>query len=307
MSNSSLLPDVAGSEAVKDVRAATFKADVLEASSKALVLVDFGTPRDSLCAQMTASLEKIARASKGAVRLAKVDIDRDLAIAQQLGVRSAPSVFAFHKGRPVDGFSGSIPEAQVKAWVDELLKATGASVGHADGMDAAFKQAAELLDGGDIATANAIYADILDAEPENAKAYAGSVNCLLRSGQIDLARAMLDAAPAAVAKDAALDSVRAAVELAEQAVQSKGQTEKLEAALTQNPADHQARFDLALAYYASGRREEAVDCLLEIVRRGRSWNDDAARKQLVKFFEAMGATDSLTVSARRRLSSLLFA
>ncbi len=294
-------------DVVKDVRAATFKADVLDASQKALVLVSFGTPRDSLCVQMTDTLEKIARASKGAIKLAKVDIDHDLAIAQQLGVRSAPSVFAFWQGRPVDGFAGSIPESQVQAWVDQLVKATGASGGEKAGLETAFKQAEEALQGGDVVTASAIYGDILDMEPQNAKAYAGVISCLLKEGQNDKARAMLDAASAELAKDKALDSVRAALELAEQAAQGAGETEKLEAAIAKDPADHQARFDLALAYYGLGRKEEAVDLLLDIVRRARSWNDDAARKQLVKFFEAMGATDPLTISARKRLSSLLFA
>ncbi|MDD3370526.1 MAG: tetratricopeptide repeat protein [Alphaproteobacteria bacterium] len=293
-------------ESVKAVTAATFKADVIDASKQALVLVDFGTPRDSLCAQMSAMLEKIARASKGAVKIARIDVERDAAVAQQLGVRSAPSVFAFYQGRPVDGFSGAVPEAQVKAWVDQLVRTTGAKGAEEVGFETAYRQAEESLAAGDVSRAAAIYADILEMEPSNATAYAGAVRCLLHEGELARARAMLDAAPADVAKDKAMDSVRAAAELAEQAEAGRGQSAALEEAVEKNPDDHQARFDLALALYAEGQREKAVDHLLDLVKRARSWNDDAARKQLVKFFEAMGLSDPLTISSRKRLSSVLF-
>lgn len=294
--------------AVKDVTLASFKADVLEASKQALVLVDFSIARDPSCKQLTAMLEKLVRASKGAVRLAKIDVERNQSIAQQMGVQSVPSVFAFSQGRPVDAFAGALPEAQVKSWIEHLLKAMGGPPLDEEkaGLETALKQAADFLAAKDIATARSIYADILDMEPENAPAYAGLVRCFVEEGDAVHARQVLDAAPAAIAKDKALDSVRAALELAEQAGKGAGQTAELEARLAQNQADHQTRFDLALAYYAAGRREEAVDQLLEIVRKARTWNEDAARKQLVKFFEAFGAADPLTLSARRRLSSILF-
>lgn len=292
--------------AVKDVTLANFKAEVLEASRTALVLVAFWVPRDPSCQQLAAILEKIARASKGTVRLARVDVDQNQPIAQQMGVQSVPSVFAFHQGRPVDAFAGTMPEVQVKSWVERTLVTTGVGGEEKAGLETAFKQATDYLAQGDIATARAIYMDILDMEPENGLAYAGLVRCELEEGHTPKAREMLDAAPAAIAKTSALDSIRAAIELAEQASQSKGQTTELEAKLAQNPADHQARFDLALAYYASGRNEDAVAQLLDIVRRARSWNEDGARKQLVKFFEAFGATDPLTLSGRKRLSSILF-
>ena len=296
----------AATSVVKDVTVANFKADVLEASKKALVLVVFWTPRDNACKQQVAVLEKIVRVSKGAAGLARIDIDRDQIIAQQMGVTSAPSVFAFYQGRPVDAFSGALAEAQIKAWVDQLLKTTGVGGEERAGLEAAFQQAADHSAAGDIGLARAIYADIFDREPENARAYAGLVRCSVEEGDISKAREMLDKAPAILAKDKALDSVRAAIELAEQAGQSKGQAEKLEAAIAKNPADSQRRFDLALAYYAAQSNEKAVDQLLEIVRRERAWNDGAARKQLVKFFEAFGATNPLTISARKRLSSILF-
>ncbi len=305
---SSLTPSAqpAADNAVKDVTLATFKADVLDASRTSLVLVDFWAAWDGSCKQLTAVLEKLVRASKGAVKLAKIDVDRNQPIAQQMGVKSVPSVFAFHQGRPVDAFAGALPESQVKAWLDQLLKATGAGGEEKDGLETALKQAADYLAAKDIDTARAIYADILDMEPAHAVAYAGLVRCAVEEGDIIKAREILDAASAEVAKDKALAPLRAAIELAEQAGQSAGRATELEAKLAQNPADHQARFDLALASYAAGRREDAVDHLLEIVRRARTWNEDAARKQLVKFFEAFGATDPLTLSARKRLSSILF-
>ncbi|MDR3424626.1 MAG: tetratricopeptide repeat protein [Alphaproteobacteria bacterium] len=292
--------------AVKDVTLASFKADVLEASRAALVLVAFCAAWDASCKSLTGALEKLARASGGAVRLAKVDIDKNQAIAQQMGVQSVPSVYAFYQGRPVDAFAGALPEAQIKAWLDQLMQATGVVGAEKAGLDVAFKQAEDDLATGDIARARAIYADILDMEPENAKAYAGLVRCLFAENEIAKARAMLDSAPAALAKDKAFDAVRAAIELAEQAGKGAGKAAEFEARLEKDPADHAARFDLALAYYAAGRNPEAVDQLLEIVRRARTWNEDAARKQLVKFFEAFGPTDPLTISARKRLSSILF-
>jgi len=293
-------------DSVKDVLPANLKADVLEASKKALVLVLFWTPRENTCKQMAATLEKLARASKGTIKLARIDIDRDQAIAQQMGVQSLPSVYAFFAGRPVDAFAGAVPEAQVKTWVDQVLKTTGAGGEEKAGLETAFKQAEDFLAKGDIATARAIYVDIADMEPENARAYAGLVRCLIDEKKITEAREKLAAAPAAMAKDSAFDSVRAAIELAEQAGQTPVETEKLETALAQNPADYETRFNLALAYYAAGRNEDAVDQLLDLVRRARTWNDGAARKQLVKLFEAFGATNPLTIEARKRLSSILF-
>ena len=292
--------------AVKDVTLASVKADVLDASKQALVLVDFWAIHSPACKQLTPLLEKIALASKGAIKLAKIDVDRNAQIAQQLGVQSLPSVFAFYQGSPVDAFAGALPEAQVKAWVDQLLKSTGAGGEEKAGLDTALQQAADFLAVNDIATARAIYVDILDMEPDNAPSYAGLVRCLIVEGDVPKARQMLDAAPPALAKDKAFEPVRALLELAEQIRTGTGGLVELESKHAQNPTDNQIQFDLALACYAADRREDAVDHLLEIVRRARSWNEDAARKQLVKFFEAFGASDPLTVSARKRLSTLLF-
>jgi putative thioredoxin len=294
-------------DVIKDVTLATFKADVLEASKQAVVLVDFWATWCGPCKQLTPMLEKIARESKGAVRLAKIDVDKNQPIAQQMGVQSVPSVFAFVQGRPVDAFAGALPEAQIKTWVEQLVKASGINTGDDKaGLEIALQQAADLLAAQDISTARSIYADILDMEPGNVPSYAGLIRCLLEEKDFKAAREMFDATPPEMAKNKIFVSVRAALELAEQVGQDIGQVTELESKLTQNPADHQARFDLALTAYAAGDREKAVDCLLEIVKRARTWNEDAARKQLVKFFEAFGATDPLTISSRKRLSSILF-
>jgi putative thioredoxin len=213
-------------------------------------------------------------------------------------------VFAFFQGRPADGFVGALPEPQVKSWLERLVKATGASPG-ADGLATALKQAEDLIVAGDAVTAQAIYIDILDAEPTNATAYAGLLRCLIILGDVDRARQMLEQASPEMAKDKAFIPVRTALELVEQAAQS-GSVGELLAKSQANPSDHQLRFDLAMAHYAAGQKQEAVDELLEIVRRQRGWNEEAARKQLVKLFEAFGATDPLTIAARKRLSSILF-
>ncbi len=305
-------PPAAPDETVKDVSLASFKADVLEASKTSVVLVEFWATWCEPCKQLMPVLEKIARASNGVVRLAKLDIDRNQQIATQMGVQSVPAVFAFFQGRPLDGFAGALPAAQITAWLDEVIgkiRAAGGALGDAAddkaGLETALQQAADFLAAGDNATAHSIYTDILDMEPDNARAFAGLLRCMMAQGNTAEARGMFDAADKEITKDKAFDSVRAALELAEQA---SGATDSaaLEAKLAADPNDHQARFDLALACYAAGKREEAVDHLLDIVRRARTWNEDAARKQLVKFFEAFGPTDALTLSARKRLSSILF-
>jgi putative thioredoxin len=295
---------------VKDVDLSTFMKDVIEASKQQLVIVDFWAAGSAPCKQLTLILEKLVRGYKGVVCLAKLDIDRNPEIAQQMGVQSVPAIFAFFQGRPVDGFAGALPEAQVKSWIDRLVAATGATPAvdeDAFNAAAALKQAEEFLAAKNIAMAAAVYADVLDAEPTNADAFAGILRCMMLENKVAEAKAMLASATPEMAKNKALDSARAAIELAEQAAATVGASAELEAKVLQNPADHQARFDLALACYASGRKEDAVDHLLEIVRRDRKWNEEAARKQLVKFFEALGPMDPLTIAARKRLSSILFA
>lgn len=286
-----------------------FAADVLEASLKQVVIVDFWAPWCGPCKQLTPVLEKLVRMMKGAVRLVKLDIEAYPDIPQQMRVQSIPAVFAFFQGRPVDGFMGALPEAQIKQWLERLLKlASSAGMAAPNPLQeiaAALTQANDLLQSGDAATAQAIFAQILEHDPANAAAYAGIIRTLLAVGDTVKAKHMLASAPPDMVKDKAFDTVRAALDLADQAA-AAGPTADLQAKIITNPKDFQARYDLALAYVAANQREAAVDALLEIIRMNRGWNEEAARKQLVKLFDAFGHTDPLTISARKRLSSILF-
>jgi len=303
-------PAANSADPVKDVGLENFVPDVIEASRERIVVVDFWATWCGPCKELTPALEKVIRAYDGSVHLAKVDIDKNPEIAQQLRIQSVPAVFAFFRGQPVDGFMGAMPESQIKAWIEKLVKAVGAAGGapalpQDTGIEFALEQAAETLASGDAQTARALYNDVLGAEPTNVTAFAGVLRSMVTLGEASKAKQMLDKAPAEIAKHKELVSVRAAIELAEQTA-GAGSTSELEAKIAQNENDHQVRFDLAMALYAKGEKEPAVNQLLEIVRRSRTWNEDAARKQLVKFFEAFGSTDPLTISARKRLSSIMF-
>ena len=298
----------AAGDLIKDSSDRAFMADVIEASQAVPVIVDFWAPWCGPCKQLGPILEKAVLAAKGKVRLVKIDTDKDPMVASQLRVQSIPAVYAFFQGRPVDGFMGALPESQVKAFVEKLVKLAGAAGGgEGDILEEALAQAKEALEAGDTQTASEIYGEILQADPENlnAAAYAGLVRCLIVSDDLARAKQMLDKVPEQIAKDKEIAAVRSALEVAEQAANA-GPIPELTEKVARNPDDHESRFDLALALFAAGKREAAVDELLELVRRDRAWNDEAARKQLVKFFEAFGPTDPLTVQTRRRLSSILF-
>lgn len=293
-------------DVVMDSSDRAFMADVIEASMKTPVIVDFWAPWCGPCKQLGPILEKTVRAAKGKVRMVKIDTDKNPMIASQLRVQSIPAVYAFFQGRPVDGFVGGQSESQVKAFVDRLIQAAGAAgAGADDGLEAALEQAKELLEGDQPAAAADIYAQILEADQECAPAYAGLVKALIAAEQFDDAKGMLGNVPAAIAKDKEIAAAKAALDVALQA-QNAGPIPELMEKLAQDKNDHQTRFDLAMALFAAGKREAAVDELLEIVRRDRTWNDDGARKQLVKFFEAFGHMDPLTVATRKRLSTILF-
>ncbi len=283
----------------------TFMVDVMEASRTVPVIVDFWATWCGPCKQLGPTLEKLVRGAKGALKLVKIDIDRNPAIAGQLRVQSIPAVYAFYQGRPVDFFVGALPDSQIKSFIDRLLKAAGGGVPGGDGLEEALEEAQRMLDGGDAVTASEIYNEILAQEPAHGGAYAGLARCLIAAGDFGRARQMLESPPEEMAKDKAVLAARAALEVAEQSL-SVGPVQELRAKVAESPADHQARFDLALALFADNQREAAVDELLECIRRDREWNEQAARKQLVKFFEVFGASDPLTVSSRRRLSSILF-
>ena len=289
-----------------DVTVANFKAEVLDPSRSQLVIVDFWASWCGPCKQLGPILEKIVAASKGAARLCKIDIDQSPQIAQQMRVQSVPAVFAFYNGQPVDGFMGALPESQIKSWLEQLIKATGVTGAAGDGLDTALKQAEDFLAQGDVSTAQSIYTDILSEHPDNAPAFAGALRCLLALGQTDQAAQILASAPPELATHKAVDPIHTALELAQQAAQAGASLADLEGKLAQNPNDHQARLDLAMALYAAQETARAMDELLEIVRRDRKWQDDGARKQLIKLFEALGPTHPDTIEGRKKLSSVLF-
>ncbi|MET0532367.1 MAG: thioredoxin [Microvirga sp.] len=286
---------------VKDTTTASFQKDVLTESMNQPVLVDFWAPWCGPCKQLTPVIEKAVRAAGGKVKLVKMNIDEHPQIAGQLGVQSIPAVFAFQRGQPVDGFMGALPESQIKAFIERLVGPLGPSA-----VEEILAEAEQVAAGGDLAGAAELYAAVLSQDPENAAALAALVKLHVDVGDIEGAKRFLAMVPQAKENDPAIAGARAAVELAEQAG-SLGDTAELQRKVEADPLDHQARFDLAVALNGRGRRGEAVDHLLEIVRRDRNWNDDGARKQLVQFFEAWGPMDEMTIAGRRKLSSLLFA
>jgi putative thioredoxin len=273
---------------IKETTTQAFVKDVIEESKRQPVLIDFWAPWCGPCKQLTPILEKVVRAAKGKVKLVKMNIDEHPAIPGQMGIQSIPAVIAFVNGQPADGFMGALPEGQVMAFIERLTK--------------------DKIGGGaqDLAGAAEIYAAVLAEEPGSVPAMAGLARAYFESGQVDKAKQTLALVPEAKRNDAAVAAVRSAIELAEQAA-ALGPIAELEQKVAANPLDHQARFDLALALNSKGQREQALDQLIDIVRRDRKWNDDGARKQLVQLFEAWGPTDEATVAGRKRLSSILFA
>ncbi len=287
-------------EVVKDSSTAGFAKDVLDASRQALVLVDFWAAWCGPCKQLTPILEKVVRSYGGKVRLVKVNTDEHSAVAAQLRVQSLPTVFAFRDGRPIDGFMGAQPESAVRAFIDRLLGEETAS-----DIAGVLEAAEAALEAGDLHGAAEAFASVLQEDQQNPQALAGLAKCYLKSGDLERAEQTIALVPPDKRSVSSVLSVRAALDLAKQAGKTDNRAE-LEKRLQANPADHEARFDLAVASAARGRNQDALDHLLEIVRRDRNWNDQAARKQLVKLFDAWGAKDALTLEGRRRLSSLLF-
>jgi putative thioredoxin len=289
----------------KNATTATFMADVVEASQKTPVIVDFWAPWCEPCKTLGPIIEKAVADSGGAVKLVKVDIDENKEIAAQMRIQSIPAVFAFVDGQPIDGFVGAQPESEIKNFIARVVQKAGGSIGPTP-LESAMEQAQAAEDAGDMATAGAIYAEIVKHEPENLQAIAGMARALLEQSQADAAREILDTVPQDKREDADIKSITAALVLAAKAGEAAGKGAALEAAIAADANDHQARFDLALAYYATGRAEDAIDHLLTIVQKKRPWDDDAARKQLIEIFDALGAADPLVDSSRRRLSTILF-
>jgi putative thioredoxin len=285
---------------IADTTTQGFIKDVIEESRKQPVLVDFWAPWCGPCKQLTPVLEKTVRAAKGKVKLVKMDIDKHPEVAGQLGIQSIPAVIAFVNGQPADGFMGALPENQVVAFLERLTK------GKIGGEEKDLLQAADdALAAGNATEAANLYGQLLSQDSANIPALAGLARCYVATGALEQASQTLALVPEAKRNDAAAAAARAAIEVAEQA-QAVGPIAELEQKVAANPLDHQARFDLATALNAAGKRAAAVDHLLQIVRKDRKWNDDGARKQLVQFFEAWGPTDEATVEGRKRLSSVLF-
>lgn len=295
-------PPAAGSY-IKDTSTAGFAKDVLEESRQQPVLVDFWAPWCGPCKQLTPVLEKVVNEGQGRVKLVKMNIDDHPSIPGQLGIQSIPAVIAFVDGRPVDGFMGAVPESQVRQFIDKLAGPPGAD--QAAEIEAVLAEAETLLADGDVQNAAQLYGAVLQADPENAKAAAGMMQCLIAMGDTARASQMLASLPEDFAKDPAIQAIARKLEQIEEA-RKLGDPVALEHQLAVNPDDHEARMKLAKILNVQGEREQAADHLLMIMRKDRTFDDDGARRQLLQFFEVWGPKDPATIAARRRLSSILF-
>ena len=290
---------------IKDVSEATFMADVVEASQEVPVIVDFWAPWCGPCKQLGPALEAAVTAAKGAVRMAKVNVDENQMIAGQMRVQSIPTVYAFHKGQPIDGFQGALPPSEIDAFVARVIEASGGQVDDG-GLEAALEAAEEMLGEGDAQGAGETFAAILEQDQENVAAFGGLVRANIAMGALDQAEAVLAQCPDKMATAPEVEAARAQLELARQA-EHAGPVAELRAAVEAEPDNHQARLDLAQALHAAGETEAAVDELLELFRRDREWNDGAAKAQLFTIFEALKPNDPVVLNGRRKLSSMIFA
>ncbi|MBY6049168.1 thioredoxin [Vannielia litorea] len=288
---------------IKDVNEADFMKEVIEASQEVPVIVDFWATWCGPCKTLGPQLEAAVVAQKGRVKMAKVDVDRNQGIAGQLRIQSIPTVYAFWQGQPVDGFQGALPESQLKEFVAKIAAMGPEGDG---GLAEALAAAEEMLEEGAAADAAEVFAGVLGEEPENATAFGGLIRAYIAAGQVEQAEAMLANAPEALSGASEVEAAKAQLDLLKQA-ESAGPLAELTAAVEADPANHQARFDLATALHASGDAEGAVGQLLELFRRDREWNDGAAKAQLFTIFDALKPSDPVVLNGRRKLSSMIFA
>ncbi len=293
-------PAAGGDGLVKETTTAAFLKDVIDASAEVPVLVDFWAEWCGPCKQLAPAIEKVVRAAKGRVKLVKMNIDHHPEVAGQMGIRSIPAVIAFKGGQPVDGFMGAVPESQIQTFIDKLCGPAAPS-----DAETLVARAQAALDADDVQTAIELFAQAHQIEPENLDALLGLADVHVATRDLDTAKALIATVPPAAAKDPRVAAVQARVTLAEKTA-ALGDPVALEARLAHDPDDHQARYELALLLAATGHEEAAVDSLIEIIRRDRPWNEEAARKQLLTFFEAWGPKEPATLYGRRKLSSVLF-
>ncbi|AHM03255.1 Thioredoxin domain protein-containing protein EC-YbbN [Roseibacterium elongatum DSM 19469] len=294
-------PQAPAGDLIKDATDQTFMVDVIEASQEVPVIVDFWAPWCGPCKTLGPQLEAAVQAAGGKVRMVKVNVDENQAVAGQLRVQSIPTVYAFFQGQPVDGFQGAVPQSQITEFVTKLAGMAGDG-----GLSEAIEAAEEMLGQGAVADAAQTFAAILGEDPANAAAMGGLARAHIAMGQLDQAEALLNTAPPEIATAAEIEAARAQLDLARQA-ENAGPLTDLAAAVEADPADHQARFDYANALHAAGEVEAAVDQLLELFRRDREWNDGAAKTQLFTIFDALKPQDPIALNGRRKLSSMIFA